>query len=137
MDIVYDPNFLEHYGVGHLDGGHSGRYPWGSTKRTAQRYRRGSRVNPARFAKKSEEDQAAIKAKIAKDPKSLYRNSDLFTTSELQNAYTRLNTMQSLRNLSDQKLAQAKKTADVVLGYGNTTLTAVQLVDKIMKAAAK
>lgn len=23
-------NFLMHYGVGHLDGGHSGRYPWGS-----------------------------------------------------------------------------------------------------------
>lgn len=23
-------NYLIHYGVGHLDGGHSGRYPWGS-----------------------------------------------------------------------------------------------------------
>lgn len=30
MDIVYDPNCLEHYGVGHDKGGHSGRYPWGS-----------------------------------------------------------------------------------------------------------
>ena len=22
--------FIKHYGVGHLDGGHSGRWPWGS-----------------------------------------------------------------------------------------------------------
>lgn len=30
MDVVYDPTCLEHYGVGHDKGGHSGRYPWGS-----------------------------------------------------------------------------------------------------------
>jgi hypothetical protein len=28
---------LYHYGVGHKDGGHSGRYPWGSGKRVYQR----------------------------------------------------------------------------------------------------
>lgn len=29
---MYTPSYdyLIHYGVGHLDGGHSGRYPWGS-----------------------------------------------------------------------------------------------------------
>lgn len=32
QDHVAD--FLEHYGVGHLDGGHSGRYAWGSGKNT-------------------------------------------------------------------------------------------------------
>lgn len=26
-------DFLMHYGKGHLDGGHSGRYPWGSGKK--------------------------------------------------------------------------------------------------------
>lgn len=31
-------DFLEHYGVGHLDGGHSGRYPWGSGEDAYQRY---------------------------------------------------------------------------------------------------
>lgn len=29
--------FLQHYGVGHLDGGHSGRYPWGSGDNPEQR----------------------------------------------------------------------------------------------------
>ena len=29
--------FLEHYGKGHLDGGHSGRYPWGSGDEPYQR----------------------------------------------------------------------------------------------------
>ena len=28
---------LMHYGKGHLDGGHSGRYPWGSGKNPEQR----------------------------------------------------------------------------------------------------
>jgi len=28
--------YLMHYGKGHLDGGHSGRYPWGSGKRPRQ-----------------------------------------------------------------------------------------------------
>ena len=27
-----EDEFLQHYGVGHLHGGHSGRYPWGSGK---------------------------------------------------------------------------------------------------------
>ena len=31
MDYIFDDeNALSHYGVGHEDGGHSGRYPWGS-----------------------------------------------------------------------------------------------------------
>lgn len=30
--MIYD-NYLAHYGVGHLHGGHSGRYPWGSGKK--------------------------------------------------------------------------------------------------------
>lgn len=29
-DFLNDENALSHYGVGHEDGGHSGRYPWGS-----------------------------------------------------------------------------------------------------------
>ena len=31
-------NFLAHIGKGHLDGGHSGRYPWGSGDNPYQRY---------------------------------------------------------------------------------------------------
>ncbi len=32
-----DDKFLIHYGVGHLQGGHSGRYPWGSGENPYQR----------------------------------------------------------------------------------------------------
>ena len=31
-------DYLSHYGKGHLDGGHSGRYPWGSGEDGFQRY---------------------------------------------------------------------------------------------------
>ena len=32
-----DPNMIMHYGKGHLDGGNSGRYPWGSGENPYQR----------------------------------------------------------------------------------------------------
>lgn len=35
-------NYLAHYGVGHLNGGHSGRFPWGSGKRPMQSRTAGS-----------------------------------------------------------------------------------------------
>lgn len=34
--MIYESNYLSHYGKGHLDGGHSGRYPWGSGKNPHQ-----------------------------------------------------------------------------------------------------
>lgn len=37
VSVDDNENYLEHYGKGHLDGGHSGRYPWGSG---AERYQR-------------------------------------------------------------------------------------------------
>lgn len=36
VGALVSSDYLEHYGVGHLDGGHSGRYPWGSGKRPKQ-----------------------------------------------------------------------------------------------------
>lgn len=36
-DAEEDEYILEHYGKGHLDGGHSGRYPWGSGDNSYQR----------------------------------------------------------------------------------------------------
>lgn len=35
--VHQDPNMLMHYGKGHLDGGNSGRYPWGSGENPYQR----------------------------------------------------------------------------------------------------
>lgn len=35
-DWLDQANYIAHYGVGHLNGGHSGRYPWGSGARPFQ-----------------------------------------------------------------------------------------------------
>lgn len=35
-DWLDQANYITHYGVGHLNGGHSGRYPWGSGARPRQ-----------------------------------------------------------------------------------------------------
>ena len=37
VNLCNDENSLEHYGVGHLNGGNSGRYPWGSGDTPFQR----------------------------------------------------------------------------------------------------
>ena len=36
VGMLVSRDSLKHYGVGHLNGGHSGRYPWGSGKRPKQ-----------------------------------------------------------------------------------------------------
>ena len=36
VGALFSEDYLAHYGVGHLQGGHSGRYPWGSGKRPKQ-----------------------------------------------------------------------------------------------------
>lgn len=33
VGALFSEDYLAHYGVGHLQGGHSGRYPWGSGKK--------------------------------------------------------------------------------------------------------
>ena len=38
MFIINEDEYLMHYGVGHLNGGNSGRYPWGSGENSNQRY---------------------------------------------------------------------------------------------------
>lgn len=38
MYVIDEGDYLQHYGVGHLDGGRSGRYPWGSGEDGYQRY---------------------------------------------------------------------------------------------------
>lgn len=37
VGALFSEQYLAHYGVGHLQGGHSGRYPWGSGKRPKQK----------------------------------------------------------------------------------------------------
>lgn len=37
IGVDFTSQFLQHYGKGHLNGGHSGRYPWGSGKNPKQR----------------------------------------------------------------------------------------------------
>ena len=34
---IHEEDSLMHHGVGHLNGGHSGRYPWGSGEDAFQR----------------------------------------------------------------------------------------------------
>lgn len=88
MDIVYDPNFLEHYGVGHLDGGHSGRYPWGSGQKK-QYVKQVRKINKTHrtFLPNVKEHNNAI-SEIQKLPGT----AALANVPEIRNAYSAMRT---------------------------------------------
>lgn len=58
--------FLAHYGVGHLQGGHSGRYKWGSGKNPKQREGSGKRVFVSGSSKTQDKESGYYRRKLPK-----------------------------------------------------------------------
>lgn len=58
--------FLAHYGVGHLDGGNSGRFKWGSGERPYQREGSGKRVFVSGSSKTQDKESGYYRRKLPK-----------------------------------------------------------------------
>ena len=59
-------DFLAHYGKGHLDGGNSGRYKWGSGKNPKQREGSGKRVFVSGSSKTQDKESGYYRRKLPK-----------------------------------------------------------------------
>lgn len=68
---------------------------------------------------------ARAKAKVleADSAKALYDNRDLFTTKELQDAFTRLNTEKKIKELVPEEVSKGKRFIDTVAKVGTTAAT--------------
>ena len=85
-------NEILHYGKGHLDGGHSGRYPWGSGENPYQRYQTFNEIN----------------SKLISEGKTLKERMNYFDMTELEYRSTWMMSERSKnKNWPEKKIADA------------------------------
>lgn len=80
MDVVYDPTCLEHYGVGHDKGGHSGRYPWGS----------GAKKKYIKKVQKKLNRKPTVNSHVTAEIQKLPGTDLLANTPEISSAYSKM-----------------------------------------------
>lgn len=89
--------------------------------------------------KKQEETLEAKKERILKSRSAaeLYKNADLFTTSELQSAYTRLQAERNISQLIPDEIDKARDIVDRTVKWGgtinNAATTGIKLYNNIAK----
>lgn len=78
--------------------------------------------------KEKEESLEEKKARILKShsPEKVYKNKDLFTDKELQEAFLRLNMERNIKNMIPEKVSRGKQFLNT---YSNTGKTVKELVD--------
>lgn len=129
----YTTDFLMHYGKGHLDGGKSGRYPWGSGKKNKSRKELEKEAagmsdadlnadNKRRAAEKQyvknhyveDTDPVGSQIKFAKDATDTAKNG-----------------LRSIKQIVDDDIRSTPKTVDVDL----SKMTDQELRERINRAA--
>lgn len=85
IGVDFTSQFLQHYGVGHLNGGHSGRYPWGSGKRPKQDHSDDSDASNAILSPKHSD--SLHKSAIAAGFRPLKEQESLETSLKKTNPY--------------------------------------------------
>lgn len=113
VDDQMDIDFLQHYGVGHLDGGNSGRYPWGSGSEPYQRATSfTARVSDLKKQGLSEDE--------------IVKSLKLSSTSELRDLYRYDNNLIRLSNIRRAKdLAEKGMGASAIgkeMGVNESTI---------------
>ena len=98
-----------------------------------------SNVASKRKAKKKreaevEEDVEQKKERIIKSrsARQLYKNADLFTTQELQNAYNRLNLERNIANLAAAEKSAGRRYVDGYVNVARKTGDALQATNKAL-----
>ena len=130
IDATY---YLEHYGVGHLNGGNSGRYPWGSGekgKRRAakerQKARESLRKGPITAGKVVKSiPKYAVKAYKAgrkfavrrfinrSSPQRIYKYRNHLTNEELKEAIERIDMQRQISEVNRLEREKAMKKFEV------------------------
>lgn len=78
-----------------------------------------------------EKKQRVLKSRSARE---LYNNADLFTTQELQNAYTRLQLEKNIANLEPKQISKGEKFIDGTVKWTRKTSELVETGTRAYKA---
>lgn len=88
---------------------------------------------------KLEESIAAKKEKVLKSRSAaeLYKNADLFSTAELQNAYNRLQLERNIANLAPKEVSKGKEFVDKSINVGRKINDVADVSTKLYNNVAK
>lgn len=109
------------------------------------RLRYGKKGAPDSHEKKQlsdEEVKAAISAKkdkiiASRSSKELYKNADLFTTDELNNAYKRLELEKRIRDLNPNEKSKGEAAVDRIIKAGNKAAEFATMGSKVYNHMAR
>lgn len=89
--------------------------------------------------KKKEETIEEKKTRILKshDAEKVYKNKDLFTDKELQEAFLRLNMERNIKNLIPEKVSKGKKFLNAYSSTGKTVKEVVDTTESFYNSAMK
>ena len=128
-----DNTTLQHYGVLGMK--------WGVRKSS---YNSSGSKRKRKGKKSTSEDEKSLsieerKAKILKSrsAKDLYKNADLFTTQELQNAYNRLVLERNINSLSPKEVSKGQAFIDKSTKIGNNMHSVFDVSSKLYNDTAK
>lgn len=128
-----DNTTLYHHGVKGMK--------WGVRKST---YKSSGTKRKRKGKKSVVEDEKKLtveerKAKILKSrsSKELYKNADLFTTQELQNAYNRLVLERNINSLSPKEVSKGQAFIDKSTKFGNNLHSVFDVSSKLYNDTAK
>ena len=139
-----DTNELTHWGIKGMKWGvrryqnADGSLTEAGKKRQAKiRTKNLEKARAAKAQKKEEAEtveekkQRVLKSRSARE---LYNNADLFTTQELQNAYTRLQLEKNIASLEPKQLSQGEKFLDGTIKWTRKTSELVETGTRAYKA---
>lgn len=115
-----DINYLMHYGKGHLDGGHSGRYPWGSGKNSNKRsydLLAGQRWGISRYKNKDGSLTEAGKKRAAKIQREY---QDLTGSSVRTSEKKETSEKKSIHDMTNEELRAYIERIDLESTYART-----------------
>lgn len=97
-----------------------------------ERYRKNRKSDSDRREESlDEKKQRILKSHSAKE---IYENKDLFTDKELQDAYTRLNTENNIKNLIPKEISKGQRFLDGYSNMGKSVKTIVDTSDSLYKS---
>ena len=124
-------NELYHYGILGMKWGVRRFQNKDGTRTAAGKKRYSSRDNPGEQTKPKTVAERKKEILASRSARMLYDNADLFTDSELQSAYNRLNLERNIKSLTPNEIskgkAMVKKVADTTVKISAVMTTGIAL----------
>lgn len=146
-DNLEKTNELYHFGVGHLKGGHSGRFPWGSgdkNKKKASKKTDANKKDKQKSTSSSSSESSFNKTEVINkgDLNTAFKNFDKFTPKEMENVIKKNTQYKTLKEaVEPSTYSKVKKTlkevSDVSSSVSNVLRNSISIANSISSIKKK